>query len=234
MKKYELDRKKEINNRFLEELIGARKKLEQTYTVQKYFGVLKNIEKNLECQKYLESLEIGIDGTVFSPYEEYVTNDFKATHFGLSKVLVYAFDLLGRNNKKNGQMEMVSIISFEALMDYVANAREILSDMQYYEGDRTVEGKYGLGIVDKIYENPRNYSIVELKEVLPLTNFEFRNNYNVNEVFVEGREFVALDPVRLSKSDYEKLTPREREAFYGEGAKKALRVEEVKVKVKTK
>ena len=74
-------------------------------------------------------------------------------------------------------------------------------------------------------------------DLLPqITNEQLLKSYNVSNICVSGDYFVRFN---LNNTDHEEninknLTPREKEAFYGEGAKRALGILPYKVKERSK
>lgn len=167
-------------------------------------------------QKFIDKLDIGIDGTYFAPFDTYTDKAFKQTHFGLSILLSFAFDLLTKEEKEH--KEEFLQISFNDFYDYVENAKNILTNMQYIEGDRLVANKYEI----KVYENPKNYSVVELDSLLPITEEQLQRSYIVPGIHITEDGFISQRALRNYKKVEKKLTPREAEAFYGDNAKKIL------------
>ena len=112
--------------------------------------------KDINLQELINKLEIGEDGIYLAPYDEYGDKAYKSTHFGLSSLLTFAFDLL------NSELEEEYLqISFNDFYNYVENAKEILTDMKHIEGDRLIQNNYNL----TIYQNPKNYSVIELNSI---------------------------------------------------------------------
>ena len=179
-----------------------------------------------EYQQFLDKLEIGTDGTIFSPFDKYQDNAHNRSYYGLSCMLKNAFWNIHENDNPNDYLEL----SFEAFLNYVNNAREILTDMNYFSGDRLYENNYCL----EIYENPKNYSVVDFKTLFSLSDQEFISSFDMNGIIVSNHHFIGLNEEEIYKSDYANLTPREREAFYGEKAKKSLGIGLSKEKVRTK
>ena len=168
---------------------------------------------DIKIQEFINKLEQGIDGTIFAPYDKYGDKAYKSTHFGLSILLTFAFDLLN-NETEQKYLE----ISFNDFYNYVENAKTILTDMRYIEGDRLIPNDYNL----KIYENPKNYSVVDLKQILPITPKQLKVNYLVPDIFTSENGFFTYKEQKKYKLNRDKLTPREYEAFYGETAQKCL------------
>ena len=63
-------------------------------------------------QNFLKQLEIGEDGTIFSPYKEYYDRFYQNTHFGLSRTLGYAFDLMNQMEKDDERFDDIQIKKF--------------------------------------------------------------------------------------------------------------------------
>jgi len=217
MNKEELKSKKIYNKLLLDTSKTAKILLEHEKIVMEYLKRIEIIEREQEYQAYLNRLEIGQDGVVFSPYEEHQTNAFKRTHFGLSEILKHAFYLESiLNNEQESFLEYYSI-SFANIQKYIENAYNILTDMNYVEGDRLVKNPYNL----EIYENPKNYSLVDFNALQPFNSEKLRISYDVPEVSVMDNYFVAQKESILNFKP-RGLTKREEDAFYGENAKKSL------------
>ena len=184
----------------------------------------KEITKNF--QKFIDKIEIGDDGTVFSPYNQYDIKGLKSTHYGLSKMLEFAFDLMNKEVIDNNKDYIE--ISFDDFYNYTENARRVLTDMNYVSGDRLADNDYGF----IIYENPKNYSVVELNSILPISDEELQRSYIVIGIHATNDSFIAKKPLSSYISTYNNFTPREKEAFYGEEAKKALGILQNNIKVK--
>ena len=167
-------------------------------------------------KEFINKLEKGIDGTLFAPYDRYGDKAYKTTHFGLSKLLAFAFDLLKKTDTNN--TAEYYYISFSQFYNYVENAKNILTDMQYLEGVRLVTNKYNI----VVYENPKNYSVVDLNKILPITLKQLRESYLVPDIYTSETGFLVYKDSKKEKSIEEKLTPREYKAFYGIEAKKSL------------
>ena len=90
--------------------------------------------------------------------------------------------------------------------------------MKYIEGDRLIPNNYNL----KIYENPKNYSVVELNSLLPITEEQLQRSYMVPKIHIVNDHFITEKEVLQNKNIEKTLTPREKEAFYGEQARKIL------------
>lgn len=93
-----IKKKLDSDKRYIDFMIETYKKqkdwLKETEEVKCYLEVLCGLDEKQEFQKFLNRLEIGEDGTVFSPYEEYQDKAHKNTHFGLSRSLNFAIDLI--------------------------------------------------------------------------------------------------------------------------------------------
>lgn len=216
----------ESNKRYTATMVKAyqyqKEALEQTSDVKYYLEVLKNLKKKQEFQKFLSQLEIGEDGTVFSPYEEYPDKSQMNTHFGLARAFHFVVDLIRQYREEDlvllGDDEFY-FLSFEEFKLYLDNAREILTDMNYVSGDRLFDNEYDY----VIHENPRNYSVVDFQSLLPLTNSVLEQNYFLHHVYITLDGCFAIErEMFVSLIVWENLTPREREAFYGEKAKQIL------------
>ena len=226
MTEQELNLLKQIQKENKKQYLEAKEVLEQKKAVQLYIQCLKILEADNQLQKYLDTLEVGTDGTIFAPTDHHKDKAFKNTHFGLGQILSFAFDLLRKeSNKDIGYYQ----ISFENLLTYIENAKEVLNKMEYITGDRLIENEWNLDL----YENPKNYSIVNLSLILPITTEELHINYDAKGIYIDENCFIAYDTGKRT-NQLKTLTPREKEAFYGLGAKKALNIEPQKVKIKEK
>lgn len=220
----ELNFIKQMQKENKKQYLEVKEELERKKAVQLYLQCLNFLESDSQFQKYLNTLDIGMDGTVFAPTNDHKDNAFKNTHFGLGKILNFAFDLL---KEESGKEIGYYQISFEHLLAYIENAKEILNRMEYVSGDRLIENEWDL----ELYENPKNYSVVNLNLVLPITTEELHISYNTRGIYIEGNSFITYHSNEEAKQ-HKNLTPREKEAFYGLGAKKALNIEPRKVKIK--
>ena len=101
---------------------------------------------------------------------------------------------------------------------YASNALNILRDMNHVQGDRLVKNEFNM----EIYENPKNYSIVDLEELLPMNNEILKRDYFAFGIEVNDNGFIfkklAHDIYDLEKN----LTLREYDAFYGDESKKII------------
>ena len=95
-----------------------------------------------------------------------------------------------------------SILTIEELNNYIDAVRETLQNQIHYEDDKVVDEI----LTYKVYENPHNYDIKNISEI-PSINLEY-----------------------LYKKD--NLTEREKEAFFGTNAYKALGISKEQDKVK--
>ena len=169
--------------------------------------------KDINLQELINKLEIGEDGIYLAPYDEYGDKAYKSTHFGLSSLLTFAFNLL------NSELEEEYLqISFNDFYNYVENAKEILTDMKYIEGDRLIQNNYNL----TIYQNPKNYSVIELNSILPITEEQLQRSYMVPKIHVINDHFITEQEAIQCINPEKILTPREKEAFYGKKARQCL------------
>lgn len=232
--KNDLNKKIKETNKEIERLKQEKKNLEESVkVVQKYIEVNSELEEQIMLQEILNNLERGEDGTIFEKYTEPLTKTF-SSHFGLSVILDYAFDLMQKETDiYNGRYE----ITFLNLLIYIENAKKILNDMNYYEGDIIVNNLLGYDV----YKNPKTYSVVNFSELLPLDNQKLHSSYNVDNISIKllvnkSNEvakyvFVTDNPKTLPSNN---TKSRIEEAFYGEQAKKALGITKKKAKTKTK
>lgn len=219
----ELEQKLNKNQKILEELSKEKITLEtENSVIRQYMAAIASIEQQQTYQNFLKTLEIGIDGTVFEQYKEPHTKSFNM-HFGLSSVLEYAFDLLQQESKK--ELDYYQI-SFQNILDYIENAKLVLNEMRYIEGDQIAQNQFGL----EIYKNPKKYSVVNFKELIPMTTKQLQAKYDAKGIFIQDNSFITMKPNPVTSN----LTPREKEAFYGKGAKQTLGITPHKVKEKVK
>ena len=222
----ELTIEKDNCKTILDVSINLKESLEEKIVVQQYLGVIKKIEDGKKYQKFLNQLEVGNDETIFSPYNEYQDNVHSRKYYGLSRMLKNAFWLVQMNRKQDDYLE----ISFVQFLDYIENAYKVLTDMNYVSGDRLYKNEYDL----EIYENPKNYSVVDFNQLLTLTDQELITSFVVYGVIVSKNYFIAINEKGLYEEQYVHLTPREREAFYGDKAMKALGILSKKERIRKK
>lgn len=220
-----IEKELEANKRYTDTMIKTYKaqkdSLEKTEEVKSYLEVTESLMKEQEFQKFLSQLEIGEDGTVFSPYEEYQDRALKNTHFGLSKALNFAIDLIRKYKGREIFEDDVEfyMLPYEQFQLYLDNAREILTDMNYVSGDRLFDNEYKY----VIHQNPKNYSVVDFEKVFPLSKEKLEQNYDIFHVWVTLDKCFAIEQEMFdSLIVWESLTPREKEAFYGKKAKQIL------------
>lgn len=222
-----IKRELESNKRFTATMIQAYQQqknfLEQTEDVKYYLETSQSLTKEQKFQEFLNQLEIGEDGTVFSPYDEYRDKAHQHSHFGLTRSFDFAIDLI-RKNKREEVSELDDqfyILTFEEFQLYLDNARAVLTDMNYVDGDRLFDNQYDY----VIHQNPKNYSVVDFGSLLPLTKKDLEQNYGIFNVWITLEGGIAF-AIEYEKFDslfiLENLTPREREAFYGDKAKQIL------------
>lgn len=189
--------------------------------VIEYLRCCKLLEEKQSFGNFLNDLELGEDGTLFSKYDDNKQKGLSSTHYGLSVILRNAFKLLTDNG--------INSISYDSILKYIANAEEKLHQMKYMEGDKRVSNKYGV----VVYENPKNYSLVDFKQIIPtLTQKKLEMSYNLTGIVVNesARKFESLD--EISFDDKSNLSFREQEAFFGEDALLSLGIKKnIKEKV---
>ena len=226
MKVNELKRiQNETKNKLIDD-INLKECLKDNTFVKQYLEVRDNIQYQEIYQQFLEKLEIGEDGTVFSFFNPYHDRAHKNTHFGLSKCLKYAFYCLESSLEAD---VIFCEITLYQLLEYLENASNILTDMNYCVGDRKVSNDYGL----EVYLNPKNYSVVDGK-MIPLTNEKLHLNYDVGDIRIVNGDFIKPKLEIKENNFLENMTPREVNAFFGKEARRILGVLPVKEKVKLK
>ena len=188
--------------------------------VIEYLRCCKLWEEKQSFGNFLNDLELGEDGTLFSKYDDNKQKGLSSTHYGLSVILRNAFKLLTDNG--------INSISYDSILKYIANAEEKLHQMKYMEGDKKVTNRYGVAV----YENSKNYSLVDFKRIIPtLTQKKLEMSYNLTGIVVNesARKFESLDDI--SFDDKSNLSSREQEAFFGEDALLSL---DIKKNIKEK
>ena len=117
------------------------------------------------------------------------------------------------------------MLSYEEIDAYTKNAQDKLQRMYYIEGDKKIVNSFGISV----YENPRNYSVVNLKEIYPsLTQKRLEEHYNVPGIVVypEFRIFEIQKNYLMDNNSV--LSLRVQEAFYGADAQRILGISENK------
>lgn len=189
--------------------------------VIEYLRCYKLLEEKQSFGNFLDDLELGEDGTFFSKYDANKQKGLSSTHYGLSVILRNAFKLLTNNDIKS--------VSYDSILKYIANAEEKLHQMKYMEGDKKVTNRYEV----VVYENPRNYSLVDFEKIIPtLTQRKLEMSYNLSGIIVDesSRRFECLEGSIFD--DKSNLSFREKEAFLGEDALLSLGIKkDIKEKV---
>lgn len=189
--------------------------------VIEYLRCCKLLEEQQSFGNFLNDLELGEDGTLFSKYDDNKQKGLSSTHYGLSVILRNAFKLLTDNG--------INSISYDSILKYIANAEEKLHQMKYMEGDKKVTNRYGVAV----YENPRNYSLVDFEQVIPtLTQKKLEMSYNLSGIVVNesARRFECIEGSTFD--DKSNLSSREKKAFLGDDALLSLGIKKnIKEKV---
>lgn len=227
MKENQLKQYQKLSDLILDTSKKELEKLEQEISVQKYLIEKKNIEKETEYQKFIHSLEIGEDETVFGPIES-KSRAFSNTHYSFSTILKNALTLkfleyININGiiEKNEPLNIS--ITYDEIIKYSENARNILTEMKYQDQDILFKNPYNL----EIYNNPKNNTVTDLKKLLPIFPENLRNSYNVSHITTnqEYQYFNFSDKASSFQwTSYQKLTPREKNAFFGTAAQRALKI----------
>lgn len=215
-----LDKLKENNQNDIKSIYNNIESLLVEPKVIEYLKNCKLLEEKQSFDSFLNGLELGEDGTLFNKYDDNKQKGLSSTHYGLSIILRNAFRILLDNDIKS--------VSYDSILKYVANAEEKLHQMKYMEGDKKVFNKYGV----VVYENPKNYSLVDFKQIIPtLTQRKLEMSYNLTGIVVNesARKFESLDDI--SFDDKSNLSSREQEAFFGEDALLSL---DIKKNIKEK
>ena len=216
-----LDKLKENNQNDIKNIYNNIESLLIEPKVIEYLKNCKLLEEKQSFDSFLNGLELGEDGTLFNKYDDNKQNGLSSTHYGLSIILRNAFRILLDNDIKS--------VSYDSILKYIANAEEKLHRMKYMEGDKRVSNKYGV----VVYENPKNYSLVDFKQIIPtLTQRKLEMSYNLTGIVVNesARKFESLDDI--SFDDKFNLSSREQEAFFGDDALLSLGIKKnIKEKV---
>ena len=215
-----LDKLKENNQNDIKNIYNNIESLLLEPKVIEYLRNCKLLEEKQSFDSFLNGLELGEDGTLFNKYDDNKQKGLSSTHYGLSVILRNAFRILLDNDIKS--------VSYDSILKYIANAEEKLHQMKYMEGDKSVSNKYGV----VVYENPKNYSLVDFKQIIPtLTQRKLEMSYNLTGIVVNesARKFESLD--EISFDDKSNLSSREQEAFFGEDALLSL---DIKKNIKEK
>ncbi len=219
MKKERLMQEIFLSNNLLESIERSKKELERQPVVKNYLQEIKNLEDEKNRIQFLMSLEVGEDGSVFSPYERYRIPAFSRMHYGLTEVLRHAFALKLQSLEEEAKTFAVGMdLTYQEVDAYIRNVNEKLRSYHYIEGDLEYENPYDY----TIYQNPRNYSVVNpqvlwtdgKKYSYPIASYGIRDNWEQEHFHFAG----FLDTLDVPSS----LTPREHEAFYGKEARKIL------------
>lgn len=216
-----LDKLKENNQNDIKNIYNNIESLLLEPKVIEYLRNCKLLEEKQSFDSFLNGLELGEDGTLFNKYDDNKQKGLSSTHYGLSVILRNAFRILLDNDIKS--------VSYDSILKYIANAEEKLHQMKYMEGDKSVSNKYGV----VVYENPKNYSLVDFKQIIPtLTQKKLEMSYNLTGIVVNesARKFESLDDI--SFDDKFNLSSREQEAFFGDDALLSLGIKKnIKEKV---
>lgn len=215
-----LDKLKENNQNDIKNIYNNIESLLLEPKVIEYLKNCKLLEEKQSFASFLNGLELGEDGTLFNKYDDNKQKGLNSTHYGLSIILRNAFRILLDNDIKS--------VSYDSILKYIANAEEKLHQMRYMEGDKKVTNRYGVAV----YENPKNYSLVDFKQIIPtLTQRKLEMSYNLTGIVVNesARKFESLD--EISFDDKSNLSSREQEAFFGEDALLSL---DIKKNIKEK
>lgn len=216
-----LDKLKENNQNDIKNIYNNIESLLIEPKVIEYLRNCKLLEEKQSFDSFLNGLELGEDGTLFNKYDDNKQKGLSSTHYGLSIILRNAFRILLDND--------IKFVSYDSILKYIANAEEKLHQMKYMEGDKSVSNKYGV----VVYENPKNYSLVDFKQIIPtLTQRELEMSYNLTGIVVNesARKFESLDDKSIDHKF--NLSSREQEAFFGDDALLSLGIKKnIKEKV---
>ena len=158
----------------------------------------------IEVKQYVESIK------VLKEYEEDLTNlDNLVSINGViynkereDKIYYSAKEVLKHLINLKESKGITSKLTTEELNRYIDAVREALQDNSHYEDDKVIDEILSF----KVYQNPQNYDIKNVRE-LPSLDLEYQ--YEIDN-----------------------LTEREKEAFFGTEAHKALGISKEQAKVK--
>lgn len=206
--------------------------MEQTIEIQNYLRELEKKKFQKKYQKFINSLIVGEDGTIFGCIDQqrYAT-------ILLSDFIQYALSL--KYYDKNSQVNCHCEISYTELIEYERNAQQVLREMKGYKDDEYLENPYNL----KVYRNPRGIKFC-LESPL-LNNCLFASSYyslsdelrnrGMKEIIVTEDEKIILTDQwikgeyhrgfsNFTPIDIKKLKMREQNAFFGKEAQRILNV----------
>lgn len=236
MTKYELEQEKKNNKEAITLIENNIEAMEQTIEIQNYLDELERKKTEEAKQVFLNSLTLGEDGTIFGP-----KGDNRYVLYMIDEFIKYAFSLkyYTMNPEETHSMQ----ISFRNLVEYKKAVTKTLQEMKKYPDEKPKENIYGL----EVYSNPKELvalrdsatllncifapSIHSLKDELKLCLMDEVVVLNVEDNQEKGfliisdflhsneREFSEFEPV-----DIITLSMREKNAFFGEEAQKALGV----------
>lgn len=232
MTKKELEQEKKKNKEAYNTAANNVEAMQQTVEVQNYLQELERMKQEEEKHKFLNSLTIGEDGTIFG----HVNHHRYATIF-LSDFIQYALSLkyYDKNSKDNCYCE----ISYTNLIGYERNVIEVLCEMKGYKDDEYLENPYNL----EVYRNPMEIKFC-LESAL-LNNCLFApSDYSLSDelssrgmkevIVTEDEKIILTDQwikgvyyrgfSNFTPIDIKKLKMREQNAFFGEEAQKILGV----------
>lgn len=199
--------------------------------------ILKDVQTEKEA--FFKSLEVGEDGTFFinEGTFEYSLKEILEHAFSLFYYhLVYSFnDVIDLSSDQSISRLKKSFVKeaqlyFSKFLCYTNNARRILSKMDCYEDDKTVENDFDV----VVYRNPKDNKVIEFSNFMKvladgenyttsLTTELLREEYGIDDFYV-----ISLNPgfafgiENLNLVDIESLTTREKEAFYGNSAQQSF------------
>lgn len=205
--------------------------MEQTIEIQNY---LKEVETKNHCetyQKFLDSLEVGEDGTIFAPQRNY-----RYVTFSLSEFINYAFTSKYLGQEYEGYKIPYMSLSFKEILEYSKTTRKLLKEMKHYPDEAVVENPYNL----EIYPNPReNFECAEstllrdcifasamysFQEQLKLEGMTEIEEQSKCLVITDSKEKDIFHYTNFKPTDISSLSMREQNAFFGEESQKILGV----------
>lgn len=207
-------------------------RMQKNPVIQLYLEEQENLKRISTYQQYLEQVEIGEDGTIFEN-----KNSSKPKYYTLSHLFncILSLKYYGSDQAPNTGIS----ITYSEFLLYLDTVQTLLNRNKKYEGDKKIANPYGL----EIYQNPVNIKVLQpkeesIKETLKNNTNHFAiakmlEDFNVNRAILLksnstlNTSFFLVLPRDIKKIDLikiEKLTEREKEAFFGEEVQKILGV----------
>lgn len=205
--------------------------MEQTTEIQNYLKEVETKNYYETYQKFLSSLEVGEDGTIFAPQRNY-----RYGTFSLSEFMNYAFTLKYLGQEYEGYKIPYMSLSFKEILEYSKTTRKLIKEMKHYPDEAVLENPYNL----EIYPNPKeNFeccestllrncifasSIYSFQEQLELEGTTEIEEQSKCLVITDSKEKDIFHYTNFKPTNISSLSMREQNAFFGEEAQKILGV----------